>query len=84
MSLDETIATAVTQAVMKEIGPLIHKQYEDRIFDEETVLEMLGVSKQTLKRMREDGLVAYRPYGTRYYYFERDLKAFVKRKGRAL
>ncbi len=84
MSLDETIATAVTQAVMKEIAPLIQKQTTDRILDEEAVLEMLGVSKQTLKRMREEGLVAYRPHGAKYYYFERDVTAFVKRKGRAI
>ena len=84
MSLDETIATAVAQAVLREIMPLIKKQTTDRILDEKAVLEMLGISSQTLRRMRADGLVAYRPYGTKYYYFERDVLAFVKRKGRAV
>ena len=48
------------------------------------MLEMLGISSQTLRRMRADGLVAYRPYGTKYYYFEKDLEAYLKRNGRAV
>ena len=75
MSLDETIAGAVVQAVLKEIKPILC---------EASVLEMLGISSQTLRRMRADGLVAYRPYGTKYYYFEKDLEAYLKRNGRAV
>ena len=81
MSLDETIAGAVVQAVLKEI---MLERSENRILCEASVLEMLGISSQTLRRMRADGLVAYRPYGTKYYYFEKDLEAYLKRNGRAV
>lgn len=83
MSLDETIASAVVQAVLKEIHPLLERS-ENNILSEAAVLEMLGISAQTLRRMRADGLVAYRPYGSRYYYFEKDLEAYLKRNGRAV
>lgn len=83
MSLDETIAGAVVQAVLKEIRPMLER-LENRILCEASVLEMLGISSQTLRRMRADGLVAYRPYGTKYYYFEKDLEAYLKRNGRAV
>lgn len=83
MSLDETIASAVVQAVLKEIHPLLERS-ENNILSEATVLEMLGISAQTLRRMRADGLVAYRPYGAKYYYFEKDLEAYLKRNGRAV
>ena len=80
MTLDETIAGAVVQAVLKEIRPMLERS-ENRVLCEATVLEMLGISSQTLRRMRADGLVAYRPYGTKYYYFEKDLEAYLKRNG---
>lgn len=83
MSLDETIASAVVQAVLKEIHPLLERS-ENHILSEAAVLEMLGISAQTLRRMRADGLVAYRPYGSKYYYFEKDLEAYMKRNGRAV
>ena len=83
MSLDETIASAVVQAVLKEIHPL-QERSENHILSEAAVLETLGISAQTLRRMRADGLVAYRPYGSKYYYFEKDLEAYMKRKGRAV
>lgn len=83
MSLDETIASAVVQAVLKEIHPL-QERSENHILSEAAVLEMLGISAQTLRRMRADGLVAYRPYGSKYYYFEKDLEAYMKRNGRAV
>lgn len=83
MSLDETIASAVVQAVLKEIHPLLERS-ENHILSEAAVLEMLGISAQTLRRMRADGLVAYRPYGAKYYYFEKDLEAYLKRNGRAV
>ena len=83
MSLDETIAGAVVQAEQKEIKPMLERT-ENRKLCEASVLEMLGISSQTLRRMRADGLVAYRPYGTKYYYFEKDLEAYLKRNGRAV
>ena len=57
MSLEVTIAEVITQAVVKELQPLLKQQGENNILSEEAVLEMLGVSGQTLRRMREDGLV---------------------------
>ena len=83
MPLDETIAGAVVQAVLNEIRPILERS-ENRVLCEATVLEMLGISSQTLRRMRADGLIAYRPYGTKYYYFEKDLEAYLKRDGRAV
>lgn len=84
MSLEVTIAEAITQAVVKELQPLLKQQGENNILSEEAVLEMLGVSGQTLRRMREDGLVSYRPMGNKRFYFLNDVENYVKHKGRAV
>lgn len=84
MSLEVTIAEAITQAVMKELQPLLRQQGENNILSEEAVLEMLGVSGQTLRRMREDGLVSYRPMGNKRFYFLKDVENYVKHNGRAV
>ena len=84
MSLEVTIAEAITQAVVKELQPLLKQQGENNILSEEAVLEMLGVSGQTLRRMREDGLVSYRPMGAKRFYFLKDVENYTKHKGRAV
>lgn len=84
MSLEVTIAEAITQAVVKELQPLLKQQGENNILSEEAVLEMLGVSGQTLRRMREDGLVSYRPMGNKRFYFLKDVENYVKHNGRAV
>ena len=48
MSLEVTIAEAITQAVVKELQPLLKQQGENNILSEEAVLEMLGVSGHCL------------------------------------
>ncbi len=84
MSLEVTIAEAIIQAVVKELQPLVKQQGENNILSEEAVLEMLGVSGQTLRRMREDGLVSYKPMGTKRFYFLKDVENYIKHKGRAV
>ena len=56
MTLEATIADVVKSVLIAELQPLINQQKSNRILPEAEVLEMLGISSQTLRRMRADGL----------------------------
>ena len=84
MTLEATIADVVKSILIAELQPLINQQKSNRILPEAEVLEMLGISSQTLRRMRADGLKAYKPYGSKTYYFEKDIENYIKHKGRAV
>lgn len=84
MSLEETIAQAVVQEVMACLKPLLAQKSENRMYSGTELAEKLGVSKKTLERMRKAGLMAYQPMGSEYYYYEKDIENFIKRKGRAI
>lgn len=80
-SIEKTIAEKVSAAVLAEVLPLL--KY-DRFMPEEEAMAQLGCSKSSMRKYRAAGLVAYQPMGQTFYYFQRDLDAFVKRNGRAL
>lgn len=84
MSLEKAIADVVKSVLLTELEPLLKKQGENYIMSEAAVMEMLKVSPQTLKRMRDEGLESYKPMGSKRYYYSKDVDAFIKRNGIAL
>lgn len=81
MSIEKQLADTVASLVLAQIKPHLNN---NKILKESEVMEILGVSKKTMKNYRDDGLVAFQPTGSQYYYFLSDLEAFVRRNGRAL
>ena len=84
MTLEATIGVVGKWVLIALLYRLFYEVYSYRILREAVVLEMLGISSQTLRRMRADGLKAYKPYGSKTYYFEKDIENYIKHKGRAV
>ena len=81
MSIEKQLADTVASLVLAQIKPHLNN---NKILKESEVMEILGVSKKTMQNYRNDGLKAFQPTGSQYYYFMSDLEAFVRRNGRAL
>jgi len=52
----------------------------NKILSQDQVSEMLGVSKQTLRKWNRKGILTYRQLGGRVYYLESDIVEKIKTK----
>ena len=50
---------------------------EPRIYDNKSLMTLLGVKDRYLKRLRDNGLLGYSHYGDKYWYTQADVDRFL-------
>lgn len=48
-----------------------------RIYDNKSLMELLGIKDRYLKRLRDNGLLGYSRYGDKYWYTQADVDRFL-------
>lgn len=52
---------------------------KDRIYDNKSLMAILGIKDKYLKRLRDNGLLGYSRHGDKYWYTQSDIDRFLSR-----
>ncbi|MCM1141078.1 MAG: helix-turn-helix domain-containing protein [Muribaculum sp.] len=52
---------------------------KDRIYDNKSLMALLGIKDKYLKRLRDNGLLGYSRHGDKYWYTQSDIDRFLSR-----
>lgn len=50
-----------------------------RVYNNKQVMEMLSIKDEFLKKLRDNGYLAYSRYSDKYWYTQEDLERFLRR-----
>ena len=78
---------------MNSIEPLLHRILQlveaqhahlltndkERIYDNKSLMVLLGIKDRYLKRLRDNGLLGYSRHGDKYWYTQSDIDRFLAR-----
>lgn len=56
-----------------------HPEASPRIYDNKTIMTLLGIKDRYLKRLRDNGLLGYSRHGDKYWYTQADVDRFLTR-----
>ncbi len=76
--------------IHKQILDLLHKiqtqlekpqidEASGRIYDNKSLMALLGIKDRYLKRLRDNGLLGYSRHGDKYWYTQSDIDRFLAR-----
>lgn len=79
-----------TTTLHKQILDLLHKiqtrlenpqidEASGRVYDNKSLMELLGIKDRYLKRLRDNGLLGYSRHGDKYWYTQSDIDRFLTR-----
>ncbi|MFG6386613.1 MAG: helix-turn-helix domain-containing protein [Muribaculaceae bacterium] len=79
-----------TTTLHKQILDLLHKiqtrlenpqidEASGRVYDNKSLMELLGIKDRYLKRLRDNGLLGYSRHGDKYWYTQSDIDRFLSR-----
>lgn len=52
---------------------------QERVYDNKSLIELLGIKDHYLKRLRDNGLLGYSRHGDKYWYTQSDIDHFLSR-----
>ena len=56
-----------------------HPEATPRVYDNKSLMSLLGVKDRYLKRLRDNGLLGYSRHGDKYWYTQADVDCFLSR-----
>lgn len=71
-----TIILNEIKSLRKEIGS-IKAAPQKQLYTNKEVMELLGIKDKLLKKYRDDGLLAYRQVGDKFWYTQTDVDQFL-------
>ncbi|PWB00433.1 DNA-binding protein [Paramuribaculum intestinale] len=76
MNSIETLLHRILQLVEAKHAHLLTTDKE-RIYDNKSLMALLGIKDRYLKRLRDNGLLGYSRHGDKYWYTQSDIDRFL-------
>lgn len=78
MNSIETLLHKILQLVETQYAHLLSNDKE-HIYDNKSLMALLGIKDRYLKRLRDNGLLGYSRHGDKYWYTQSDIDRFLSR-----
>lgn len=72
----------ILDRLLKLVEQLLQHPYQkdpSRVYDNKAIMELLQIKHRYLKKLRDDGYLAYSRHGDKYWYTQEDVDRFLKK-----